>query len=255
MSQFHTIFKLWLVPIGFGLVFIRCHNKDESYQDLVDGTISYPFADKTRPIGKDPSSDRFIIRSIRGGAEYVVEIPHAAEDYDISIPMTSLPPDDSKNKTQNPQATDRELLASMPRPTDEQQKDRSLLDDALGVGAQEDREQGPSYTMGLAKVGQYYKSREYEYALIEVNQLLAFYPNAARLYKMKGTILLKTNELGLAEKAWRRAAELDPKDRSIQKGLERLRSKLDQQQKGSSGSGANIKRQGPPLAITTKHPD
>lgn len=212
-----------------------CQQTTDQYQTLVEGTISYPFTDHTRPIGKDTSGERFVIRSVRGGAEYIVEIPHGADDYDISIPMTALPVDEGKIKVQNPQLTDRELLSTMPGPSKDQERDRSVLEEAMGVGAAEGPEQGPSYSLGLAKIMQLYKNRDYEYALIEVNQLLTYYPNAARLYKMKGTILLKTGDLQLAEKAWLRAAELDPTDRALQKGIERLRSRMQLQQKMSPG--------------------
>lgn len=253
MLLYRITFNSWMQLIACPFL-MTCHQQQDQYQNLVDGTISYPFADRTQPIGKDPSGDRFVIRSIRGGAEYVVEIPHAAEDYDISIPMSGLPAEDTQKKVQNPQLTDRELLSSMPRPTQDQERDRALLDDAIGVDTQEGGEQGPSYSMGLAKVVQYYKSREYEYALIEINQLLAFYPNAARLHKMKGTIYLKTNELTLAEKAWRRAIELDPQDQGIKKGLERLRSRLQLQQKNNSQSGATRRLPSSPLAIKAQKP-
>jgi hypothetical protein len=210
-----------------------CRQSSDQYQTLVEGQISYPFADQTRPIGKDSSGERFIIRSVKGGAEYIVEIPHGADDYDISIPMTSLPADEGKIKVQNPQLTDRELLSTMPGPSQDQERDRSMLEEAMGVGTPDGPEQGPSYSLGLAKIMELYKKRDYEYALIEVNQLLSYYPNAARLYKMKGTILLKTGDLQLAEKAWLRAAELDPADRAIQKGIERLKKRQELQQKTS----------------------
>ncbi|WP_141732547.1 tetratricopeptide repeat protein [Oligoflexus tunisiensis] len=212
-----------------------CRQTTDQYQTLVEGTISYPFADETRPIGRDASSDRFIIRSVKGGAEYIVEIPHGADDYDISIPMTALPVEEDKVKVHNPQITDRELLSTMPGPSQDQERERSMLEEAMGVGAAEGPEQGPSYTLGLARIMELYKKRDYEYALIEVNQLLTFYPNAARLYKMKGTILMKTGDLQLAERAWLRAAELDPKDRALQKGLERLKKRLELQQKAVPG--------------------
>ena len=224
------------------ILLTHCRQSSDQYQTLVEGQISYPFADQTRPIGKDGASDRFVIRSVKGGAEYIVEIPNGAEDYDISIPMTSLPQDEGKIKVQNPQLTDRELLATMPGPSQDQERDRSMLEDAMGVGSADGPEQGPSYSLGLAKIMELYKKRDYEYALIEVNQLLAYYPNAARLYKMKGTVLLKTGDLQLAEKAWRRAAELDPNDRGIQKGIERLRKRLELQQKAAPGKPQSKKK-------------
>ena len=253
MSLFPIICnRPWLLSccgIGF-FAFQACQQRSDEYQNMVEGTISYPFADKTRPLGKDPSADRFVIRSVKGSAEYTVEIPHGAEDYDISIPMTALPNDEGKNKIQNPQLTDRELLSTMPSPSRDQERDRSLLENAMGVGAQDGVEQGPSYSLGLAKVIQHYKAREYEYALIEVNQLLSFYPNAARLYKMKGTILLKTGDLALTEKAWLRAVELDPNDKAIRKAIERLRSRLELQQKQSPSKQQSwLRRQKKPIAI------
>lgn len=229
MWQFATTCKTVLLLLS--LLLGACQKTTDQYQTLVEGQISYPFADETRPIGKDSRDDRFVIRSVRGGAEYIVEIPHGADDYDISIPMTALPVDDSKIKVQNPQLTDRELLSTMPGPSQDQERDRSLLENAMGVATPDGPEQGPSYSLGLAKVMELYKKRDYEYALIEVNQLLAYYPNAARLYKMKGTIFTKTGDLQLAEKAWLRAAELDPADRAIQKGIERLRKRLEIQPK------------------------
>jgi len=247
MWQFATTCKGALLLLSFLLG--GCRQTTDQYQTLVEGQISYPFADETRPIGKDSRDDRFVIRSVRGGAEYIVEIPHGADDYDISIPMTALPADEGKVKVQNPQLTDRELLSTMPGPSQDQERDRSMLENAMGVGAPEGPEQGPSYSLGLAKVMQLYKNRDYEYALIEVNQLLAYYPNAARLYKMKGTILTKTGDLQLAEKAWLRAAELDPTDRATQKGIERLRKRQELQQKVSPPKPqSKAKRKRKPLA-------
>ncbi len=248
------LFNLWwLSTLGFTT--LSCRQSSDQYQNLVEGTISYPFADQTNPIGKDTAGDRFIIRSVRGGAEYIVEIPHGAEDYDISIPMTALPQEDGKSKMQNPQLTDRELLSSMPTPNREQERDRSLIEDAMGVSTPEGPDQGPSYSLGLAKIIQHYKAREFEYALIEVNQLLSYYPNAARLFKMKGTILLKTGDLLLAQKAWVRASELDPQDRAIVKGIERLKARLDLQQKLSpSKPESKLKSRRKPLATRDQRP-
>ncbi len=239
MLSFPTISKArWrlLRSLGVaGLIALSCKQTADPYAELVEGQISYPFTERTERIGKDPAQDRFVIRSVKGESEYIVEIPDGGDDYDIAVPMQGLPGGGgggaSKKDPKNPQLTDRELLSAMPRPDQEQERDRAMLEDALGVGAGEAREQGPSYSLGLAKVVEYFKSRQYEYALIEVNQLISFYPNAARLYKMKGTILLKTRELELAEKAWARASELDPKDRGIVRGIERIRRRLDLQRR------------------------
>lgn len=216
-----TLFAAWAAS--------GCRSKSDPYDELSDGQISYPFPATTESIGKDPASDRFIIRSVKGQSEYIVEIPDGGDDYDIMVPMQGMSGGggEVRQDPKNPQLTDRELLSAMPRPDADQERDRAMLEDSLGVGADEASEQGPSYSLGLAKVNEFYKTRQFEFALIEINQLLSYYPNAARLYKMKGTILLKTGELDLAEKAWMRALELDPKDKGIERGLERLRKRKE----------------------------
>ncbi len=212
------------------ILMCTCKSQSDPYDELSDGQISYPFTDKTEKIGRDPAkNDHFVIRSVRGQSEYIVEIPDGGDDYDIMVPMQGLPGGggEAKKDPKNPQITDRELISAMPKPDASQERDRAMLEDALGVGATEGSEEGPSYSLGLAKVMEYYKTKQFEYALIEINQLLSFYPNAARLYKMKGTILLKTGELDLAERAWTRAVELDPKDKAISRGLERMRKRKE----------------------------
>jgi len=37
-----------------------CRQTSDQYATLVEGSISYPFADQTRPIGKDANSERFV---------------------------------------------------------------------------------------------------------------------------------------------------------------------------------------------------
>lgn len=204
-----------------------CATRDP-YQDLVRGTISYPFAQKTNPIGVNGTDEKFVIRTLAGETEYVVEIPHAAQFYDVEVPIASMKGDgtDGLKPVKNPQITDRELVANLPKLNLATREERALLDQAFGVGEAGGPTQAPSYVMGIAKVNTLYRDNKYEYALIELNNLLSFFPTSPQLYKMKGTVLIKVNNLKLAEKAWMRAQELAPHDPVLRKGLDRLRKRI-----------------------------
>lgn len=226
--QFYPIAFSIAYTLSFSIFLGACQSSSESPTGhIIQGTISYPFYVETDPIGKNGKDDKFVIRTISGDTEYVVEIPHAATDYDVAIPIAQLNENAKKKHTiRNAHITDRELTASFPKLDQEVQNERSLMDKAFGVMESGGPTQAPSYTIGLTKIGNLYQERKYEFALIEANNLLSFFPNSTRLYKMKGSILVRLGNLKLAEKSWTRAAELSPDDPVIKKGLERLRSQL-----------------------------
>jgi tetratricopeptide (TPR) repeat protein len=114
----------------------------------------------------------------------------------------------------------------MPKVNAQTEAELALLNKAFGVGEKDGPKQSPSYIMGIAKINGYYKERNYEYALIEINNLLTYYPTSEKLYKMKGTVLVKLGNLELAEKSWLRASELDPTDAVVRKGIDRLRKQI-----------------------------
>lgn len=208
---------------------------DDAFDPILHGSITYPFVEE-KPLGINRQKEKFIIRSIVGNSEYVVEIPGAGEDYDIEVPLASLEsqavggPDRPKDLA-NPIATDQELVKSFPDPITNNQNKTALIDKAFGVGPQGGVKSSPSYTLGLAKITNLYKSKQFEYALIEINNLLSFFPTSPRLYKMKGTIFLKLGNLELAEKAWLKALELTPNDSPLRQTLGRLQQKLSQTNK------------------------
>ncbi|SMF13511.1 tetratricopeptide repeat protein [Pseudobacteriovorax antillogorgiicola] len=212
---------------------VACQSSPDSpastpYQEMVQGTISYPFYLETEPLGTNGKEDKFVIRTISGDTEYVIEIPRAATDYDVAVPLAQSKESlVEEPKVRNPQLTDRELTSQFPQLDAQTEEERALLDKAFGVSEKEGPRQAPSYTVGLAKVGKLYKKHQYEYALIEVNNLLAFYPNSSRLYKMKGSILIRLGNLQLAEKSWLRAGELAPEDPVIRRGLAQLRKRIE----------------------------
>jgi sugar phosphate isomerase/epimerase len=135
-------------------------------------------------------------------------------------------------------------MPQLPRDTE---ADRALLDKAFGVGELGGPQQSPSYTLGLARINEFYQKHQFEYALVEINNLLTYYPTSIKLHKMKGTVLIKLSSLALAERAWLRAAELAPDDPVVKKGLERLRRKMDLERK-VSGQLVNPPPAAPPSA-------
>jgi len=207
-------------------------------EDILSGTIDYPFASRASPLGHNGPEDKFVIKSTVGATEYVLEIPGAARDYDIEVPLADLKnagaidtASGSMNGNFKPQYTDRELVKAMPKlPTP---NDQGLVEGAFGVGQAEGPTQSPSYTLHIAKINKLYLGKQYEYALIEINNLLTYYPTSPKLHKMKGTILLKLRNYQLAERAWARGYDLAPNDLALKKGLESLRRRLESRQSQS----------------------
>ena len=205
----------------------------DNYQEVVQGTISYPFYMDTDPLGKNGNEDKFVIKTITGGTEYIVEIPDGADNYEIMVPLAQVKGDEPENrleKVRNAQLTDRELTSQFPSLDAATEEERMLLDKAFGVSEEGGPRQAPSYTIGLAKLNKLYRETSFELALIEANNLLAFYPTSSRLYKMKGSILIKLGNLKLAEKAWLRAGELSPDDPVIKRGIKSLRRQIKSRQ-------------------------
>jgi hypothetical protein len=198
-------------------------------EDILNGTISYPFY-QTNPLGTNGPQEKFVIRSAVGNTEYTVEIPGGAKDYDVEVPLASLDssatggPDRPRNLP-NPVVTDREMVNDLPSIEKQNPAGTAFMDKAFGVGKSNGPGQEPSYSLGLARIMQQYKAKQYEYTLIEINNMLAFYPNSPKLHKMKGTIYSKLRNFPLAEKSWIRALELDPQDRLLKESLLRLQNK------------------------------
>lgn len=202
---------------------------------MAEGTISYPFVAETKRLGNNGQKSPFVIRSAVGASEYSVEIPENSGKYDIAIPLAEIsgkPSTSSGNtsardaKGMNPATTDKELVAALPDLAKNKPDETAMLDSAFGVGSPEGPVQSPSYTIGIAKVNQLYRERSFELALIELNNLLAFYPNSPKLLKMKGTLLVKTGNRDLAMRSWQRAYDLTPGDMALKRSIDRLNERI-----------------------------
>ena len=199
-------------------------------REVMHGTIAYPFGSETKPLGLNQNREKFVIRSIVGKTEYIVEIPGGGEDYDIEVPLAEIDnsKDDlgqTKDNLASAISTDRELTSAFPQISDKKPTQTKFLDKVFGLGQKDVPSQSQSYSLGLAKINDLYQKHKFEYTLIEINNLLAEYPNSAKLYKMKGTVLLKMGQHDLAEKAWTKAVEFDPSDATLHKGLEKLQNR------------------------------
>ncbi len=237
----NTMLKIKLILGMMPLAGCTSDGSSSSVEDEIShGGIAYPFVDESKSIGREAGEERFVIKSASGDREYSIEIPGAAKDYDVEVPLAQVGEHDpdvlrgvKPKSLGNPVATDQEVVNSFPRLEKDQASETALLDSAFGTGSAGGPSQAPSYTLGLAKVNEFYKKRQFEYALIELNNLIAFYPNSPQLHKMKGTLLLKMRHFALAEKAWIKVLELNPEDNATRAALSRLQKKLQAVGKGT----------------------
>ena len=260
ISFYHTIFKRMLrcllLPTqflkavyanyvaAFLLLLTACASGRGHKPQMTEGTISYPFIADTKPVGRAQRKAPFIIRSAVGASEYSVEIPDNASRYDIQIPLAELRPAGSPDSTTgarhdgkplNAGTTDKELVGALPSISKSKPNEIAMMDAALGLGSPEGPVQSPSYTLGMARVNDNFRDKNYELALVELNNLIAFYPNSPKLLKMKGTLLVKTGNRDLAMKAWQRAADLAPQDSSLQRSITHLNDRIVMEQVAQTG--------------------
>lgn len=79
-----------------------------------------------------------------------------------------------------------------------------------------------SYLGTLAKIGELYKRRQYEIALIELTALDREYPDDERILSMKGTLYWKLKRPKQAREAWERVLALNPENAQVAQALEQL---------------------------------
>lgn len=254
-SSFHLTFnqhRFAATTLSLALLLWGCSSfggssasDDAANSDPLEGTIAYPFVDESKSLGREPEAEKFVIKSAVGGAEYVVQIPDGARDYDVQVPLAELGsataaqgmPGGVDKDGANTVPTDQELVQALPTLKKERPNDTAVMDSAFGTSESEGPKQAPSYTMGIARINDFYKKRQFEFALIDINNLLNFYPNSPQLLKMKGTVLLRMRNLPLAELAWIKALEISPEDKPLARALERLQKRIAQQGKAKNVTG------------------
>ena len=242
------------------LTFTSCTTTQEANLRVATGNISYPFIGETAPLGRANPKQPFIVKSAVGAREYSVEIPDNGGKFDIQIPLAEISPASSQDLTSslnpngrrlNPANTDKELIAALPDLGKTKPNKTNMLDNAFGVGSPEGPSQSPSYTLGIARVNQYFKERNFELALVELNNLLAFYPNSPKLLKMKGTLLVKTGNRELAMRSWQRALDLAPNDTALRNSIGKLNERIIAEQNARAADGLDKGK----TAVTPIGPD
>jgi hypothetical protein len=198
----------WLYLIIISFFSVLCSKTPTPEEEMMEGSITYPFVEEEKPLGINHQKEKFVIRSIEGNREYVLEIPGAGEDYEIEIPLSSL-----KGGTEASKAPD----ASAARSTDQE-----LAGDAEVAAGDKPP---PSYTIKINEIKDLYRKGSHELALIQVNELLAFYPSQGDLYLMKSTLLEKMAKWELAERSLLRAQELLPGNQAIPQKLTLIRER------------------------------
>lgn len=225
----------FVITTAILFLFTGCETPRSFKSRMAEGTISYPFVAETKQLGNNGKRSPFVIRSAVGASEYSVEIPENGGRYDIAIPLADMSGKignsggfhaGPSSKAVNPATTDKELVAALPDVAKRKPEDAAMLDSAFGVGTPEGPVQSPSYTIGIAKVNQLFREKNFELALIELNNLLAYYPNSPKLLKMKGTLLIKTGNRDLAMRSWQRAYDLVPGDLSLKRSIDRLNERI-----------------------------
>ena len=211
-----------------------CHSTpgEDSMEELelLSGTITYPFV-KTNPLGVNGPEEKFVIKTIVGKKQYVIEIPKAGRDYDIEIPIAELDKATGETPGQveglsSPHLTDAELTTNLPQIEKSRPQKTTLLNKAFGTTRVAQDKEDPSYILGIAKINEYFLDNKFSYCLVEINYLLSHFPNSILLYKKKGTVLLKIGKHKMAVNAWQKALELSPSDKKLKMALESLREKI-----------------------------
>lgn len=91
----------------------------------------------------------------------------------------------------------------------------------------------PSYILGIKSVQKHFKNKDFEDALIEVNELLKFYPKSAKLLLMKGTLHRRLGNPSLALKSYESAFVLEPSVRVEAQILELKKTLQDMEDRRS----------------------
>jgi hypothetical protein len=145
-------------------------------------------ADADKPAPKEPDATRAVLRMAERGRTWELELPDQAGPYEVRVPLAAA--------ADAPTLADAELV---PAPKD---SDKSKPPE------------GPrrSYLSAVARVRELHNARRDELALIELANVEADFPDDARLWAMKGTLLLKLGKKQLAKAAWQKSLALAPDD-------------------------------------------
>lgn len=233
---------------------LGCSSTEESKRRTIIVPSSATSVPQYRGDGSVPRQ-RYVIRMSDGSRDWEVEFPDVATGYEMRIPLKSGGGDGMQWEERGMTDADRELLDELRRgegefegegvfrdgqnvvnpdgennaggqlpgaelsPEGKQVNDPGKADTGADGSAAPSR---PSYLLGIEEIQKLYQSGNFELAMVRLVQLEKHYPRDVRLLSMKGTLWLKLGREELARKAWERALQIDPDDRSVIEALKRL---------------------------------
>lgn len=123
------------------------------------------------------------------------------------------------------------------------------VDRALGLESSENGN-APSFTLGVQKIKDLFKEKQFEEALIETNDLLKYYPRSAQLLLMKGTLHQRLSQVDLALTSYERAFEFEP-SRKLQAQISSLKQVVREREEMRRSREGVVKPGGAAVKIET----
>jgi hypothetical protein len=87
----------------------------------------------------------------------------------------------------------------------------------------------PSFTLGVQKIKELFRAREFEEALLELSELLRHYPKSPQLLLMKGTLHQRLGQLDLSLAAYEKAFEWEP-SRKLKAQIDSLKRRIEERE-------------------------
>lgn len=213
-----------------------------SKQDAM-APIDNPFKGFDRESENQTNAIRF--KTTHGDSSYEVAVPNSG-DSDLVVPFTengvkgkrAIASEgqgiDYQYRESKQTMADREIASTFNQGADsETNNKRAEIENDLGLEANESGAMSESYLAKIDVVKQLFRAARFEAALIELDRLVQVYPNNAKLYEMRGTVLDRLGYSDLAIKSWRQALEFNPS----RLGLKKLVEKREQQRNIASERG------------------
>jgi tetratricopeptide (TPR) repeat protein len=120
---------------------------------------------------------------------------------------------EKRRRDLNMRPLDKELSGGRKSMDDRHFKDVIEIDKSLGVEPTGTAQEAPSYTKSVILLKQLFKERQYEEALIVLQELMQFYPLSPQLLMMKGTLHQRLQQIDLALAAYEKAFDIEPSKR------------------------------------------
>ncbi len=214
------------------LLIVSACSTAQSVQEKEQSRIENPFGNYNQETN-DPSRN-ITFRSKKGDQALELEFPEKGNS-DMVIPMNSKYQNNERTsiagtdevdyqyKDRKPSMADREIASTFGGSKNlEDESKRHEIEQNLGLQPSDEApNMDESYLAKLDVVKQLFRTKRYEAAMIEIDQLVKSYPTNSRLYEMRGTLLDRMGYQDLALRSWKQAIELDPTRVTLKKTIEK----------------------------------